>query len=119
MRCGWFWAWAGVGVAGALGLISALGPIALGGAVLAGLAMSRSRTASRSALGLFAGAGVLSLFVCSSRMCGGIARAPLAGIRRADAISIATLFRDSVIPWLALGIVLVIGAVIAQTRHAG
>jgi hypothetical protein len=25
----------------------------------------------------------------------------------------------SVIPWLALGIVLVIGAVIAQTRHAG
>ncbi|MGO9788077.1 MAG: hypothetical protein ACLP8S_00735, partial [Solirubrobacteraceae bacterium] len=43
VRCGWFWAWTAVGAAGALGLIS-LGPIALGPALIAGVAMSRSRT---------------------------------------------------------------------------
>src|SRR5579859_6327564 len=61
-RCGWFWAWATVGAAGALGVIS-VGPIVLGPAFIAGMAMRRSQMASRSAFGLLAGAGLLSLFV--------------------------------------------------------
>src|SRR5205807_6389321 len=60
--CVWFWAWAIVGAAGALGFVS-LGPIALGPAMIAGVMMSASRVARQSALGLFAGAGLLCLFV--------------------------------------------------------
>ena len=60
--CLWFWAWAMVGAAGAVGLASR-GPIALGPAAIAGVAMTASRVARQSTLGLLAGAGLLCLFV--------------------------------------------------------
>jgi hypothetical protein len=112
VRCGWFWAWATVGAAGALGLIS-LGPIALGPAFIAGVAMSRSRTGSGSAFGLFAGAGLLSLFVAYVQRDGpGTTCWHTATASGCDQ-------HLNPIPWLVIGIVLVVGAVIAQTRHAG
>ncbi|MGO9791643.1 MAG: hypothetical protein ACLP8S_19715 [Solirubrobacteraceae bacterium] len=112
VRCGWFWAWTAVGAAGALGLIS-LGPIALGPALIAGVAMSRSRTGSRSAFGLFAGAGLLSLFVAYVQRDGpGTTCWHTATATGCDQ-------HLNPIPWLVVGIVLVVGAVIAQTRHEG
>jgi hypothetical protein len=110
--CLWFWAWAAVGAAGALGLVS-LGPIALGPAVIAGVTMSRSQAGSRSAFGLFAGAGLLSLFVAyvqrdrPGTSCWHTATA--AGCDQ----------HLSPIPWLVAGVVLLVGAVIAQSRHGG
>jgi hypothetical protein len=112
VRCGWFWAWATVGAAGALGLIS-LGPIALGPACVAGLVMSRSRTAARSAPGLFAGAGLLSLFVAYLQRDG-----PDTTCWHTATASGCDQHLNP-IPWLVVGIVLVLGPVIAQTRRAG
>ena len=112
VRCGWFWAWAAVGAAGALGLIS-LGPIALGAALIAGVAMSRSRSGSRSAVGLFAGAGLLSLFVAYVQRDG-------PGTTCWHTATAAGCDQHlNPIPWLVVGILLVVGAVIAQARHEG
>ena len=110
VRCGWFWAWATVGACGALGLIS-LGPIALGPALLGGVAISRSRTGSRSAFGLFAGAGLLSLFVAYVQRDG-----PGTTCWRTATATGCDQHLNPV-PWLIAGIVLVVGAVIAQTRQ--
>ena len=111
-RWGWFWAWAAVGAAGALGLIS-LGPIALGPAVIAGVAISRSRTGSRSAFGLLAGAGLVSLFVAYVQRDG-----PGATCWHTATAAGCDQHLDP-FPWLVVGVVLVIGAVIAQARSAG
>jgi 4-amino-4-deoxy-L-arabinose transferase-like glycosyltransferase len=112
VRCTWFWAWALVGVAGALGLIS-LGPVALVPAFIAGVVMSRSRTGSRSALGLLAGAGLLSLFVAYVQRDGpGTTCWHTASASGCDQ-------HLNPIPWLVAGIVLVGGGVIAQFRHMG
>lgn len=62
LRWVWFGAWALVGGAGAFGLVSLI-PIAMIPALIAGLAISRIKAASRSAFGLIAGAGFLSLGV--------------------------------------------------------
>ena len=112
VRCTWFWAWALVGAAGALGLIS-LGPIALVPAFIAGVVMSRSHTGSRSALGLLAGAGILSLFVAYVQRDGpGTTCWHTASASGCDQ-------RLNPIPWLVAGIVLVAGGVIAQFRRVG
>jgi 4-amino-4-deoxy-L-arabinose transferase-like glycosyltransferase len=111
-RCGWFWAWTAVGVAGALGVIS-LGPIALLPSVTAGLVMSRSPSASRSAFGLLAGAGLLSLYVAFVQRDGpGTTCWHTAVANGCDQ-------HLNPIPWLVSGIVLVIGSVIAQARRMG
>ena len=99
-----------VGACGALGLIS-LGPIALGPALLGGVAMSRSRTGSQSAFGLFAGAGLLSLFVAYVQRDG-----PGTTCWRTATATGCDQHLNPV-PWLIAGIVLVVGAVIAQTRQ--
>jgi hypothetical protein len=109
-QCGWFWAWATVGVAGALGAIS-LGPIALIPSVIAALAMSRSRNASRSALGLLAGAGLLSLYVAF------VQRDGPGTTCWHTALASGCDQHLNPIPWLVAGIVLVIGGVIAQARR--
>jgi hypothetical protein len=78
-----------------------------------GLVMSRSRTAARSAPGLFAGAGLLSLFVAYVQRDGpGTTCWHTATASGCDQ-------HLNPIPWLVVGIVLVLGAVIAQTRRAG
>jgi 4-amino-4-deoxy-L-arabinose transferase-like glycosyltransferase len=108
----WFWAWAAVGVAGALGLVS-LGPIALGPAFIAGVAMLRSRTGSRSARGLFVGAGLVSLFVAYVQRDGpGTTCWHTASATGCDQ-------HLNPIPWLVVGIVLVVGGVVTQSRHSG
>lgn len=75
--------------------------------------MSRSRTGSRSALGLVAGAGLLSLFVAYVQRDG-----PGTTCWHAATASGCDQHLNP-IPWLVVGIVLVVGAVIAQSRRSG
>jgi hypothetical protein len=110
VRCGWFWAWATVGAAGGLGLI-ALGPIALGPALMAGVLMSRTRAGSRSALGLLVGAGLLSLFVAY------VQRDGPGTTCWHTALASGCDQHLNPIPWLVVGIVLVVGGGIAQSRR--
>src|SRR6185312_5126125 len=109
-RCVWFWAWALVGGAGALGLVS-LGPIALAPALIAGVAISRSRVASRSAFGLLVGAGLVSLFVAYVQRGG-----PRTTCWHTASASGCDQHLDPM-PWLVAGIVLVVGGVLAQARR--
>jgi hypothetical protein len=112
VRCTWFWAWALTGAAGAIGLIS-LGPIALVPAFIAGVVMSRSRTGSRPALGLPVGAGLLSLFIAYVQRDGpGTTCWHTASASGCDQHLNPSL-------WLIVGIVLVVGGLIAQSRHMG
>ena len=60
--CVWFWAWAVVGATAALGLVS-LGPLALIPPSIAAAALTGNEWARRSAAGLLAGAGLLSLYI--------------------------------------------------------
>jgi hypothetical protein len=60
--CGWFWAWALVGCAAALGAVT-LGVLGLGPAVVAGSWMSAHPAARRSAFGLLSGIAVPLLYV--------------------------------------------------------
>ena len=107
--CLWFWAWGGVGAAGALGLIS-LGPIALGPAMIVGTAMALSRTARRSAFGLLAGAGVLFLFVAYVQRDG-------PGTTCWHAATAAGCDQHlNPIPWLVVGLILFAGALLAHSR---
>ena len=110
VRCGWFWAWATVGAAGGLGAIS-LGPIALAPSFIAALAMSRSRSASRSAFGLIAGAGLLSLFVAF------VQRDGPGTTCWHTALASGCDQHLNPVPWLVAGIVLVVGGVVAQARR--
>jgi hypothetical protein len=73
--------------------------------------MSRTRTGSRSALGLLVGAGQLSLFVAYVQRDG-----PGATCWHTSSASGCDQHLDP-IPWLVAGIVLVVGGVIAQSRH--
>ena len=62
--CAWFWAWALVGFAVAIGLVS-LGVLTLAPAALAAFALLTSERAQRSAFGLVTGFGALGLFVAA------------------------------------------------------
>jgi hypothetical protein len=109
-RCGWFWAWAAVGGAGALGLIS-LAPIALIPATIAAAAMARSRNSGESLFGLLAGPGLLSLFVAYVQRDGpGTTCWHTATASGCDQ-------HLNPIPWLVVGVLLVSGAVIGQMRQ--
>jgi hypothetical protein len=112
VTCVWFWAWAGPGAAGAVGLIS-LGPIALAPAVIAGAAMAKSRTARRSAVGVLAGAGLVFLLV------GYIQRAGPGTTCWYTATASGCDQHLNPIPWLVLGLILLVGALLAQARQAG
>lgn len=111
VRCMWFWAWAVVGGAGAVGLVS-LGPLALGPAVIAAMAMARSQTARRSAAGVSAGAGLLCLFVAYVQRQGpGTTCWHTATAGGCDQ-------HLNPLPWLILGVVLFVGGLLAQGRHS-
>lgn len=60
--CGWFWAWAVLGIAGAIGLVS-LGLLLFVPALVVGAFLARSRDARHSAFGLLTGVGLVFLFV--------------------------------------------------------
>lgn len=75
--------------------------------------MSRSRTGLQSAFGLLAGAGLLSIFVAYVQRDGpGTTCWHTATASGCDQ-------HLNPIPWLVVGLLLVLGAVLAQTRHAG
>ena len=108
--CLWFWAWATVGAAGAIGLVS-LGPIALGPAIIAGATMTRSRVGRHSALGLFAGAGLVSLFVAYVQRQGpGTTCWHTATAGGCDQ-------HLNPVPWLIVGLILLAGSLLAQSRR--
>jgi hypothetical protein len=110
-RCGWFWAWAAVGMLAVLGLVS-LGPIVLAAAALAGAALAWSPMARRSALGLLAGVGLLALLVAYIQRDG----PGTTCWRTATATGCDQHLNP--IPWLVVGVLLIVGAVIAQARRA-
>src|SRR5258706_369622 len=109
--CLWFWTWAAVGAAGALGLVS-LRPIALGPAIVAGTAMTRTRRARPSASGLSAGAGLVCLFVAYVQREG----PETTSCHTATASGCDQHLNP--IPWLIVGLPLVLGALLAQSRHS-
>ena len=94
--CAWFWVWALVGFALALGAIS-LGPLLIGPLGLLSLAMAYNDVVRRSAFGLLAGAGGLCLLVTWLQQ----------GASNLDAR-----------PWLIVGVALVIGGVVGHARRA-
>jgi hypothetical protein len=108
--CGWFWAWAAVGAVGALGMVS-LGPIALGPALIASGALSTSQTGRRSSSGLFAGAGFVSLFIAYVQRDG-------PGTTCWHTATAAGCDQHlNPIPWLLIGLLLVAGAILFQSRQ--
>jgi hypothetical protein len=60
--CGWFWAWAIVGVGAALAAVS-LGPILLLPVAAIAAVMARRSSIRRSAFGVLSGVGILLLYV--------------------------------------------------------
>jgi hypothetical protein len=68
--CAWFWVWALVGFAIAIGLVS-LGVLTLAPAALVAIALLSSERAERSAFGLVTGAGALCLFIAGLQRGGG------------------------------------------------
>lgn len=112
VTCMWFWAWAAVGATGALGLVS-LGPLAPIPASIAAAALTQSPSARRSAPGVLAGAGFLSLYVAYVQREGpGTTCWHTATATGCDQ-------HLNPIPWLVVGLALVIGAVLAQHHHPG
>jgi hypothetical protein len=110
VACLWFWAWTIVGAIGAVGLVS-LGPIALGPALILGGALSTSQSARRSGWGLLAGAGLLSLFVAYIQRQGpGTTCWHTATAGGCDQHLNPT-------PWLVIGLLLFIGAIVLQQRR--
>lgn len=110
LACLWFWLWAIVGVSGALGLLG-LGPIALGPAMIASVAMSTSRTARRSAPGLLAGPGLVSLLVAYGQRQG-----PGTTCWHTATASACDQHLNPV-PWLMIGLLLLTGAILLQKRQ--
>ena len=110
VTCLWFWAWAAVGGLGALGLV-ALGPVALAPALIASGAVSTSQTARRSKFGLLAGAGLVSLFIAYVQRQG-------PGTTCWHTTTAAGCDQHlNPIPWLLTGLLLLIGAILLQTRR--
>jgi uncharacterized membrane protein len=110
LDCVCFWSWALIGAVAALGLVS-LGPIALGPALLAGAALSTSATARRSRFGLLAGAGLVSLFIAYLQRQG-------PGTTCWHTATAAGCDQHlNPIPWLLIGLVLIVTATVVQTRR--
>lgn len=112
MRCGWFWGWAAVGAAAALGLVS-LGPIAFFPAVMAGAAMARGRDSRQPLFGLLAGAGLLSLVVAY------VQRDGPGTTCWHTAMATGCDQHLNPIPWLIAGVLLTLVAFIGQARRGG
>jgi hypothetical protein len=90
-----------------------LGPIVLGPALIASAALSRSQTSRRSTCGLLAGAGLVFLFIAYVQRQGpGTTCWHTATAGGCDQ-------HLNPIPWLLIGLLLVIGAILLQKRHSG
>jgi hypothetical protein len=107
--CLCFWSWATVGALAAIGLVS-LGPIALGPALIAGVALSASATGRRSRFGLVAGAGLVFLYVAY------VQRQGPGTTCWHTATATGCNQHLNPIPWLLTGLVLLVAAIVLQTR---
>jgi hypothetical protein len=112
VSCSWFWAWAAVGAVGALGMVS-LGPLALGPALIATAALSTSQAARRSRFGMLAGAGLVFLFIAYVQREGpGTTCWHTATATGCDQ-------HLNPIPWLVIGLLLVLSAILLHNRRNG
>src|SRR3954452_7504441 len=109
--CGWFWAWAFLGCAAALAAVS-LGPLLL--LPTAGLAlwMAQSARIRRSAFGLLTGAGALFLVIAWLQR-----RGPGEVCWQKGTASGCDEYLNP-LPWLAIGVVLVVAGIAAHAVRA-
>ena len=109
----WFGAWVLVGAAAALGMISFIGGFVLIPAALIGVFMARRPAARASAFGAVSGAGLTLLAIAyiqrdgPGETCHAI-RGPYLGVECA--------YHLNPLPWLVLGIFLVLGGIVAHLR---
>ena len=108
--CGWFWAWALLGCAGALAALS-LGPILLAPVIAIAWLMESRSSIRRSAFGLLSGAGALLLYVAWVQRAGPGTTcwhtAPASGCSQ----------HLNPLPWLLIGLAMLIGGVVAYARR--
>jgi len=108
--CGWFWAWALVGCAAALGAVS-LGWLTLAPAGIAAAFMAARPAIRRSAFGLLTGGGALLLLVAWLQRAGpGTTCWHTATASGCDQ-------HLNPLPWLLLGIALFVGGIAAHARR--
>jgi uncharacterized membrane protein YidH (DUF202 family) len=108
--CRWFWAWALVGGAAALGLVS-FGVLLLVPVLVVGGVMASRPTIRRSAFGLLSGAGLLLLYVAWVQRAGPGTTCWQHGTASGCDQHLNPL------PWLLAGIALFIGGVVAYARR--
>jgi hypothetical protein len=109
--CGWFWAWALLGSAAALAVVS-LGPILAAPVLVIGAPMASRPRIRRSAFGLLSGAGVLLLYVAWVQRAG-----PGTTCWQTQTASGCDQHLNP-LPWLLVGIVLFVGGIAAHARRA-
>jgi hypothetical protein len=108
--CGWFWAWALVGAAAALGTVS-IGPILALPVFLAAYLMASQPRIRRSAFGALSGAGALLLYVAWVQRAG-----PGTTCWHSQTASGCDQNLNP-LPWLLAGIVLFVGGIAAHARR--
>jgi hypothetical protein len=109
-RCGWFWAWALVGCAAALGAVS-LGPLLLVPVAAVGALMASRPAIRRSGFGLLSGAGVLLLYVAWAQRAGpGTTCWHTATASGCDE-------HLNPLPWLVVGTAMFVGGIVAHARR--
>jgi hypothetical protein len=109
--CGWFWAWALLGSALTLGILS-LGPILAAPLLVIGWLMASRPAIRRSAFGLLSGAGALLLYVAWVQRAG-----PGTTCWQTQTASGCDQHLNP-LPWLVAGVVLFVGGVAAHARRA-
>ena len=110
-ECRWFWAWAVLGCAAALGLVS-LGVLVLAPTAIVGGLMASRPTIRRSAFGLLSGAGVLLVYIAWLQRAGpGTTCWQTATASGCDE-------HLNPLPWLLAGLCLFIGGIVAHTRQS-
>ena len=109
--CAWFWAWALVGCAAALGAVS-LGPLLFVPVAIPAVWMASRSRIRRSAFGLLTGAGALFLFVAYLNRQGAATTCYQHG-----AVSGCDSHLNP-LPWLLVGIAMVVGGIIAHARRS-
>jgi hypothetical protein len=109
--CGWFWAWALLGSAVTLGILS-LGPILAAPLLVIGWLVASRPAIRRSAFGLLSGAGALLLYVAWVQRAG-----PGTTCWQTQTASGCDQHLNP-LPWLVAGVVLFVGGVAAHARRA-
>lgn len=108
--CRWFWAWAFLGFAAALGFVS-LGVLVLAPVAVAGALMASRPAVRRSAFGFLSGIGLLLVFVAW------IQRAGPGTTCWQTATASGCDQHLNPLPWLLLGLALFIAGVAAHARR--